>query len=75
VTNTELGYQILYTSTVDGRRMYGRNVLLLPPHAGAREGVALVMLTATNASPQVASPMEVASTGVLLRPLKTFSFG
>ncbi len=75
VTNTELGYQILYTATVAGRRMFGRNVLLLPPHAGAREGVALVMLTAVGASPQVASPMEVASTGVLLRPLKTFAFG
>ena len=73
--NTVPAYNIFYTTVVEGRLMYGRNVLLLPPHAGAREGVALVMLTATNASPQVASPMEVASTGVLLRPLKTFSFG
>ena len=55
--------------------MYGRDVLLVPRTRGAREGVAIVMLTAPNASPQVISPLEVGTTGVLLRPLKTFSFG
>jgi hypothetical protein len=33
------------------------------------------MLTAPNANPQVTSPLEVATAGVLLRPLKTFTLG
>jgi hypothetical protein len=40
-----------------------------------REGVVVAMLTAEVASAQIKSPSEVASTGVLLRPLKTFTFG
>jgi len=55
--------------------MFGRDVLLVPQQPGAREGVEIVMLTSPKASPQVTSPLEVASAGVLLRPLKTFTFG
>ncbi|HEY2397807.1 MAG TPA: hypothetical protein VGH78_02345 [Solirubrobacteraceae bacterium] len=73
--NAVPAYQVLYTAIVDGRTMYGRDVLLLPERPGAREGVAIVMLTSPTANAQVDSPLEVASTGVLLRPLKTFSFG
>jgi hypothetical protein len=73
--NTVPAYEVLYTATVEGRRMFGRDVLLLPERAGAREGVDIVMLTSPNANSQVKSPLEVASTGVLLRPLKTFTFG
>jgi hypothetical protein len=73
--NTVPAYQVLYTAMVDGRPMYGRNVLLLPERPGAREGVEIVMLTSPAANAQVDSPLEVAGTGVLLRPLKTFSFG
>jgi hypothetical protein len=68
-------YQVLYTAIVDGRPMYGRDVLLLPERRGVREGVEIVMLTSPTANAQVDSPLEVAGTGVLLRPLKTFSFG
>ncbi|HEV7562579.1 MAG TPA: hypothetical protein VGO24_03675 [Solirubrobacterales bacterium] len=73
--NAVPAYQVLYTATVEGRPMYGRDVLLLPERPGAREGVEIVMLTSPTANAQVDSPLEVASTGVLLRPLKTFSFG
>ena len=73
--NAVPAYQVLYTATVEGRTMYGRDVLLLPERAGAREGVDIVMLTSPTANAQVDSPLEVASTGVLLRPLKTFTFG
>ncbi|HEX4189268.1 MAG TPA: hypothetical protein VHY83_15365 [Solirubrobacteraceae bacterium] len=73
--NAVPAYQLLYTTTVEGRTMYGRDVLLLPERSGAREGVEIVMLTSPTASAQVTSPLEVASTGVLLRPLKTFTFG
>jgi hypothetical protein len=73
--NTIPGYDVLYTTTVDGHELYGRNVLLLPERAGARQGVEIVMLTAPGASGEVKAPLEVASGGVLLRPLKTFGFG
>ncbi len=75
ITNTLVGYAVLYTTEVEGREMYGRNVMLLPERPGVREGVVIAMLTATTASAQIKAPAEVASTGVLLRPLKTFTFG
>jgi hypothetical protein len=68
-------YEILFTATIDGRTMFARDVLLLPERPRAREGVEIVMLTSPTANPQVDSPTEVAFTGVLLRPLKTFTFG
>jgi hypothetical protein len=68
-------YQVLYKVRLDGREMYGRNVLLLPEKPGARRGVEIVMLTAAGATSEVKEPSEVASGGVLLRPLKTFGFG
>jgi hypothetical protein len=70
-----VGYQVLYTATVEGQAMYGRDVMLLPQRGGVREGLHVVMLTSTTATAQVRSPLEVAGTGVLLRPLKTFAFG
>jgi hypothetical protein len=73
--NTVPGYQVLYSARVAGREVYGRNVLLLPPRQGVRRGVLIVMLTAASATSEVKEPSEVASTGVLLRPLKTFTFG
>ncbi len=76
ITNTTTGYDVLYTTEVNGREMYGRNVMLFPDErAGVRKGVVVAMLTAEVASAQIKSPSEVASTGVLLRPLKTFTFG
>ena len=68
-------YQVLYKVRIDGREMYGRNVLLLPEKPGARRGVEIVMLTAAGATSEVKEPSEVASGGVLLRPLKTLSLG
>jgi len=72
--NTVPGYQVLYTAGVEGREVLGRDVLLLPPRSGVREGVVIEMLTSATATAQVKVPSEVASTGILLRPLKTFSF-
>jgi hypothetical protein len=73
--NAVPAYNVLYTAEVRGREMYGRDVLLLPQRAGARDGVEIVMLTSPSANSQVKSPIEVASTGVLLKPLKTFALG
>jgi hypothetical protein len=66
-------YQVLFTTVIEGREMYGRAVLLFPERPGALRGVSIVMLTRPR--PSEDTPSEVASEGVLLRPLKTFSFG
>jgi hypothetical protein len=74
--NTVPAYHVFYTAVLEGQLMYGRDVLLLPERPGAREGVDIVMLSAPRAnSPKLTSPSEVASQGILLRPLKTFTFG
>jgi len=75
INNTLTGYEILFTAHVEGQLMFGRAVLLLPPRPREREGVVVVMLTSSTASAQIASPVEVGTTGVLLKPLKTFAFG
>jgi hypothetical protein len=72
--NTVPAYDVLYTATVQGREMYGRDVLLLPERPGVRDGVAIEMLASTTASPRINSPVEVALGGVLERPLETFTF-
>jgi hypothetical protein len=66
-------YQVLYSTKRDGRTMWGRDVFLLPQRPHVRRGVNIVMLTAPSANSQVDSPLEVASAGVLLRPVKTFT--
>jgi hypothetical protein len=67
-------YNIYYSVRVAGQRMYGRDVLLVPERTGAREGVAIAMLTSPQSSAQVTSPLLVATAGVLYKPLRTFSF-
>jgi len=69
------GYEVLFTATVRGMPMYARYVLLTPEQPGARRGVKIEMLASTTASSQIKSPMEVASAGPLVNPLKTFTFG
>ena len=69
--NTVPAYNIFYTARVEGREMYGRDVLLLPEGQGVRDGVALEMLTLPSAT--VTSPLEVATGGVLERPVETFT--
>jgi hypothetical protein len=71
--NTVPAYAVQFTAIVEGREMFGRNVLLLPECAGAREGVQIQMLTAPDASKQIKAPLEVGTTGVLQRPLRSFS--
>jgi hypothetical protein len=71
ISSTLAGYQVLYSAIVDGQRLYGRDVILIPPHHGASEGVVVEMLSSEPAT--VAKP--VASSGVLETPLKTFAFG
>ncbi len=66
-------YNVFYTTTVRGREMYGRNVLLLPDQPGARRGVEITMLTAVAGNRQVTSPLDVGVKGTLEEPLGTFA--
>jgi hypothetical protein len=71
ISSSLVGYQVLYSVPVDGRKVYGRDVMLLPERPDVREGVVIEMLSVESAS--VSKP--VANSGVLERPLKTFAFG
>ena len=73
--DTIFAYAVSYTTLLNGRTMWGRDILLLPERPGVREGVDIVMLTSPSANSQVDSPAEVGSAGVLSRPLRTFGFG
>ena len=75
LNSTLSGYQIAYTAEVEGREMFARSLLLMPAGVGVREGVIVVALASPRANIHTLSPLEVASTGVLLRPVKTFAFG
>jgi hypothetical protein len=69
------GYNIYYVVRVQGRRLFGRDILLVPERPGAREGVDIVLLTSPTKTSSLASPLEVALSGILLRPLRSFSLG
>ncbi len=71
--DTVPAYEVIFTALVGGQTMWARNILLLPERAHAREGINIMLLTTPTANPDVTSPLEVASEGVLLRPLKTMS--
>lgn len=71
ISSSLQGYQVLYSALVAGRKMYGRDVMLLPTKQGAREGVVIEMLSTEEATPSA----PVGNSGVLETPLKTFSFG
>jgi hypothetical protein len=66
-------YNIFYTATLEGREMYGREILLLPERPGARRGVTISMLTAAAGNHQVTSPLDVGIKGALEEPLSTFA--
>jgi hypothetical protein len=71
--STYATYNVFYTTLVDGREMYGRNVLLLTQRPHARRGVQIAMLTTAAGSRQVTSPLDVGVKGVLEEPLSTFA--
>lgn len=71
ITSTLAGYDVRYSALIDGRRLSGRDIFLLPSGKHVREGVVLEMLSSEHAT--LAKP--VATQGVLEKPLKTFSLG
>lgn len=73
--NTVPAYDIAYTAQIEGRTVYGRDVLLVGEQTGARAGVYIEMLSAPRADPGVTAPLLVGTTGVLERPLESFTIG
>jgi hypothetical protein len=73
--NVQTAYDIYFTTRTDGQTDFGRVVLYMPSPAGVREGVAIVMLTSMHPRYPLNQPPEVAVTGLLARPLRSFSFG
>ncbi len=71
--STYAAYNVFYTTTLGGREMYGRNVLVLPRRPGVRRGVEIAMLTAAAGNRQVTSPLDVGVKGALEGPLGTFA--
>jgi hypothetical protein len=72
--NGTYGYAVVYTARLGGREVWGRDVLLVPERAGAREGVAIEMLTPAVPTSTVPAPMEIGAAGTLAGPLKSFAF-
>lgn len=73
--NNMPAYHVFYRAVVEGRRVYGRDVLIVPERAGERNGVDVVMLTPAPRASKLTSPMEVANKGILAGPLKSLSVG
>jgi hypothetical protein len=69
ITSTLAGYDVRYSALIDGRRLSGRDIFLLPSGRHVREGVVLEMLSSEHAT--LAKP--IATQGLLEKPLKTFS--
>jgi hypothetical protein len=75
VNNLTSAYDVFYSFVLDGRKLYGRDIMLLPARPRAREGVDIVMHSSPTKRGDLASPLEVAISGILLRPLKSFTIG
>jgi hypothetical protein len=75
VNNLISAYDVFYSTVIDGRKLYGRDIMLLPERPQAREGVDIVMLTTPTKRSELSSALEVAISGILLRPLKSFTIG
>jgi hypothetical protein len=73
--NSLPAYTVFYTAVLEGRPIYGRDVLLVAERPGAREGVAIVMLTSALKASKLSTPLEIGGSGILQRPLKSFTLG
>ncbi len=71
--NLNPGYTFTYSFLLDGRRVFGRVVMLVPALSGTRDGVLLSM--GTIPSTLVPGPDQVAANDVLQVPLRSFRFG
>lgn len=75
VNNLISAYDVFYSVVLDGRKLYGRDIMLLPERPRPREGVQISMLSTPTKRGELGSALEVAISGILLRPLKSFTIG
>jgi hypothetical protein len=73
--NSLPAYTVFYTAVLEGRPIYGRDALVVAERPGAREGVAIVMLTSALKASKLSTPLEIGGSGILQRPLKSFTLG
>jgi hypothetical protein len=67
------GYQVGFRAKLDGRTVYGREILIVPDQPGAREGVVLTILQ-TNAAGAHAVD-DVGTVGAIKKAYRSFRFG
>lgn len=70
------GYAVGFRGRLDGRRVWGRTVLLVPevdPPQPLRDGVRLDLLASPGSG--VSNPADVGAVGQLKLPLRSFRFG
>ena len=67
------GYAIGFRAREDGRRVWGRMVMLIPDEPGARQGVSIEMVAGRRSG--VSNPSEVGAVGQIKLPYRSFRFG
>jgi hypothetical protein len=67
------GYSVGFRAREDGRRIWGRVVLLVPDEPGARNGVTMEMVAGRRSG--VSNPAEVGAVGQIKLPYRSFRFG
>ena len=67
------GYEIVFRARLDGRRLYGREVVLPEPKPGTRRGVRLILESTPAAG--VGRAEDVGVRGFNKRPYRSFRFG
>jgi hypothetical protein len=73
IVNKVVGYAVGFEARVDGRPLFGREVLLVEPLAHARSGVAITMLESPELG--IGSSLDIGNGGALKIALHTVSFG
>lgn len=71
--NEAPGYAVGFRAREDGRRVWGRFVMLVPDEPGARRGVAIEMVAGRRSG--VSNPSEVGAVGQIKLPYRSFRFG
>ena len=71
--NEAPGYQVGFQAELDGRTVYGREVVLVPDQPGARDGVAITVLQTHAAGAHAVK--DVGTVGAIKKPFRSFRFG
>jgi hypothetical protein len=72
--NEQPGYEVVFSAhSEEGRRLYGRWVMVVPDTPGAREGVTLELLGTPAAG--IPNADQIGDEGQLKLPMRSFRFG